>query len=146
MEKVGYQARPLRHLPSRKRSPDPAAAVFFSLYLRVMREGLSTAPAAGPSGSGLSGGIFSGPDDCADLVNSFQRPETIEFFERAPEHFDASGVRRDGTDIEPFCMDYASPIAPKSSGFWGPRSCCADASPERGNGASRHARPANAPV
>ena len=41
----------------------------FPLFSRVMREGLSTGPCAGRHGSGLSGPIFSGPHDCADLVN-----------------------------------------------------------------------------
>jgi hypothetical protein len=50
------------------------------LYLRVMREGLSTAPCARRPGSGLSGPIFSGPDDCADLVNSFQPYEIAMIF------------------------------------------------------------------
>ena len=31
-EKVGYQAHSLRHLPSRKRSPDPAEAGFFRCF------------------------------------------------------------------------------------------------------------------
>ena len=37
-----------------------------------MREGLSTDPGTRRSERGLSGPIFSGPDDCADLVNSSQ--------------------------------------------------------------------------
>jgi hypothetical protein len=41
----------------------------FSLFSRVMREGLSTGPGARSAQSGLSGPIFSGPHDCADLVN-----------------------------------------------------------------------------
>jgi len=40
-----------------------------------MREGLSTGPAARRPGSGLSGPIFSGPHDCADLVNRLQASE-----------------------------------------------------------------------
>ncbi len=47
VEKVGYQAHPLRHLPPRKRAPDTAAAGFFSLFSRVMRVGRSTEPAPG---------------------------------------------------------------------------------------------------
>src|SRR5690606_33314123 len=46
----------------------------FSLYSRVMREGLSTGHGARWLGSGLSGPTFSGPDDCADLVNSRPSP------------------------------------------------------------------------
>ena len=42
----------------------------FPLFSRVMRVGLSTGPGARRPGSGLSGPIFSGPHDCADLVNS----------------------------------------------------------------------------
>ena len=49
----------------------------FPLYSRVMREGLSTAPAAKRPGSGLSGPIFSGPHDCADLVNSLQVHDNV---------------------------------------------------------------------
>ena len=41
----------------------------FPLYSRVMRVGLSTGPGAKRPGSGLSGPIFSGPVDCARLVN-----------------------------------------------------------------------------
>ena len=41
----------------------------FSLFSRVMREGLSTGPCAKRGESGLSGPIFSGPHDCAGLVN-----------------------------------------------------------------------------
>ncbi len=41
----------------------------FSLFSRVMRERLSTGLVAGMPESVLSGPIFSGPDDCADLVN-----------------------------------------------------------------------------
>ena len=37
--------------------------------------GLSTGAGAKRPESGLSGPIFSGPDDCADLVNSFQASE-----------------------------------------------------------------------
>src|SRR5690606_10379210 len=40
----------------------------FSLFSRVMRVGLSTAPAARWPRSGLSGPIFSGPLDCAHSV------------------------------------------------------------------------------
>jgi hypothetical protein len=45
----------------------------FSLSSRVMQEGLSTGPCANWPGSGLSGPIFSGPHDCADLVNFSSR-------------------------------------------------------------------------
>ena len=41
----------------------------FSVFSRVMRERLSTVFGARRPGSGLSRPIFSGPDDCADLVN-----------------------------------------------------------------------------
>jgi hypothetical protein len=42
----------------------------FALFSRVMRVGLSTGPAARRPGSSLSEPIFSGPHDCAVLVNS----------------------------------------------------------------------------
>ena len=42
----------------------------FPLFSRVMRVGLSTGPGARRPGSGLSGPIFSGPDDCADSVQT----------------------------------------------------------------------------
>ena len=44
----------------------------FLLFSRVMRVGPSAAPADKWPGSGLSGPIFSGPHDCAILVNSLQ--------------------------------------------------------------------------
>ena len=47
-------------------------ARIFLLFSRVMREGLNTGIGAKRAESGLSPLIFSGPDDCADLVNSFQ--------------------------------------------------------------------------
>lgn len=47
----------------------------FLLFSRVMREGLSTGPCARRPGSGLSGPIFSGPDDCADLVKFYQHAD-----------------------------------------------------------------------
>jgi hypothetical protein len=53
-----------------------------------MREGLSTAHAAKPPESGLSGPIFSGPDDCASLVNSSQDIEFAEVNLLPAEHFD----------------------------------------------------------
>lgn len=53
----------------------------FSLFSRVMREGLSTAVGAGRPGSGLLGAIFSGPHDCADLVNFLQVTESGKLFE-----------------------------------------------------------------
>ena len=65
------------------RSPPPSLAKAFSrsghgrifpLFSRVMRVGLSTAPAARWPGSGLSGPIFSRAVDCADLVNFCKHP------------------------------------------------------------------------
>ncbi|MCC5961146.1 MAG: hypothetical protein JJU08_17585 [Rhodobacteraceae bacterium] len=58
-----------------------------------MREDLSTVPAARRHGSGLSGSIFSGPDDCTDLVFSFQAHDNIEFFRDFRKNFDAGGAR-----------------------------------------------------
>ena len=52
----------------------------FPLFSRVMREGLSTGPGGKWPGSGLSGPIFSGPDDCVDLVNFLQATEIMTFF------------------------------------------------------------------
>ena len=43
----------------------------FWLFSRVMLEWLTTDPGTRRLGSGLSGSIFSGPHDCADLVNYF---------------------------------------------------------------------------
>jgi hypothetical protein len=55
----------------------PAKAFFrsgcgriFSLFSRVMRDGLSTGPASRMAGRRLSGPIFSGPLDCAHSVQS----------------------------------------------------------------------------
>ena len=61
-----------------------------------MRLGLSTGPGAERVGSLLSVPIFSEPHDCADLVNSLQAIDTEMFFTGAAEHFDASGVRKNG--------------------------------------------------
>ena len=72
----------------------------FSLYSRVMRVGLSTDPDGRWPCGGLSGPVFSGPHDCANLVNSLQDTDTELLFIRAAEHFDAGGARRDGTEIE----------------------------------------------
>jgi hypothetical protein len=66
------------------------------LYSKVMREGLSTGPRAKRSGCGLSGRIFSGPHDCAILVNSLQATEKKPFQKALPECFDRSRVRTDG--------------------------------------------------
>ena len=57
MEKVGLQARALRHLPLRKRSPDPAAAGF-SCCIRGLCGGLSTGCGAGKPGSVLAIVVF----------------------------------------------------------------------------------------
>ena len=43
VEKVGNQAHPLRHLPSLKRSPDPAAAGFFRCFAGLCAAGCSLA-------------------------------------------------------------------------------------------------------
>jgi hypothetical protein len=43
----------------------------FSLFSRVMREGLSTGLCARGPGSVLSGAILSGPVACANLVKNF---------------------------------------------------------------------------
>ena len=73
--------------PAKAFSPSGLGRIF-PLYSGVMPEGLSTDPGARRPGSGLSGPIFSGPHDCAGLVNSSQGIE----FERVnllpAEHFD----------------------------------------------------------
>ena len=53
----------------------------FSLFSRVMREAMSTAPVAATTEIALSRPIFSGPHDCADLVNSLQVDETEAYFQ-----------------------------------------------------------------
>jgi len=63
------------------------------LFSKVMREGLSTGTGARWPGSVLSGPIFSGPHDCADLVNSLQASGIAVFFRGRPDHFDAGGAR-----------------------------------------------------
>ena len=63
--------------------------------------GLSTAPAAKRSESGLPGPIFSGPHDCADLVHSLQDIGIEMFFRRRPEHFDAGRVFEKGLRSNP---------------------------------------------
>ena len=72
----------------------------FPLFSRVMWMKLSTGPVAGWLESGLTGPIFSGPDDCASLVNCLQVYEIAIVFYLLAEHFDVSGVRRNGTQIE----------------------------------------------
>lgn len=83
-EKVRSQSRSLRHLPLRNVSPDWPAAGFFPLYSRVMREGLSTGPGAKMAQSVLSGPIFSGPHDCADLVKFLQVSDIDQLFSTGP--------------------------------------------------------------
>jgi hypothetical protein len=70
--------------------------------------GLSTEPGAKRPGSGLSGPLFSGPHDWAGLVNSLQALGIAMFFRGRPNHFDAGGARRDGTDVEPMIPVKAS--------------------------------------
>jgi hypothetical protein len=57
-----------------------------------MREKLSTGTCAKRQESVLPGPIFSGPDDCADLVNSLQRSDREGIFRHQAEHFDGSRV------------------------------------------------------
>ena len=66
----------------------------FPLFSRVMRVWLSTDVLARWPESGLSGPIFSGPDDCADLVNSLQASEKHRQCGYMAKHSDASGVRK----------------------------------------------------
>lgn len=56
--------------------------------------GLSTGAGAKRPEGGLSRRIFSGPDDCADLVNSLQASENIGNADIWAKHSDASGVRK----------------------------------------------------
>ena len=72
----------------------------FALFSRVMRQRLSTDLRARRPGSGLSGPIFSGPHDCADLVNSLQRAGNMVFSKSTPLRFDIGGTRRNRTTIE----------------------------------------------
>ena len=65
-----------------------------------MQEGLNTGPRARRPGSGLSGPIFSGPHDCADLVNSSQDIEFAEVNLLPVEHFDFRDILQEGTEIE----------------------------------------------
>lgn len=70
-EKVGFQARSLRHLPLRKCSPLSGRGRIFSLFSRVMREGLSTGSrrqCVRPRKRSLGADILR-PHDCAILVN-----------------------------------------------------------------------------
>ena len=64
----------------------------FPLFQRGLRIRLSTGQSAKWPGSGLSGPIFSGSDDCSSLVNRFQASEIDIFFRGRPEHFDGSRV------------------------------------------------------
>jgi hypothetical protein len=56
----------------------------FPLFSRVMREELSTVPAARRHGSGLSGSIFSGAVNCFPSGAQHQHSETHPFFQAAP--------------------------------------------------------------
>ena len=76
----------LRRVPS----PPPLAVVkafsrsgcgrIFPLFSRVMREGLNTGMGARSAESVLLEPVFSGPHDCADLVNSLQASDLAMFF------------------------------------------------------------------
>jgi hypothetical protein len=65
-----------------------------------MREELSTDAGARWPESGLSGPIFSGPDDCADLVDYSQPIEIKTVNPFLSEHFDFRGALRKGAEIE----------------------------------------------
>ena len=90
LDQVGFERAVLRNKINNLRpregstsdpSPPPLAPAkafslsgcdrIFSLFSRVMRQRLSTEPAARWAGSVLSVPIFSRPDDCAVLVNFF---------------------------------------------------------------------------
>ena len=85
------------HAPAKAFSRSGYGRIFL-LGSRVMRVGLSTAPAVRWPGSGLSGRIFSGPVACVDLVNGLQASGIARVFFGRPEYFDAGGARRDGPD------------------------------------------------
>ena len=89
-------------LPLAKAFSPSGCGRIFSLYSRVMREGLSTGSDGRRPGSGLSGPIFSGPDDCAVLVFSFQTIEITTVNPLPAEHFDFRVARREGTEIEQY--------------------------------------------
>ncbi len=65
----------------------------FPLFSRVMRERLSTGSNARKLGSGLSGPMFSGPDDYADSVNLTHPPVFQPFLFNLSEwfHTEAAG-------------------------------------------------------
>ena len=67
-----------------KRFSRLACGRIFPLYSRVMREGLSTGPGAKMAQSVLSGPIFSGPHDCADLVKFLQVSDIDQLFSTGP--------------------------------------------------------------
>lgn len=67
-----------------------------------MRDGLSAGLDARRPGSGLSGPIFSGPHDCAVLVNFLQAIEVDELNPHPAKHLDFRVARREGTEIEQY--------------------------------------------
>ena len=68
-EKVGRGAHTLRHFPLRNRSPDPAAAGFFVFSKGFAVQAEHRRVGSWPRIRSLSR-KFSGPDDCANLVQS----------------------------------------------------------------------------
>ena len=72
-----------RRLPSRKASPDPAAAGFFRCFRGLCGRGRLPMSASRWPGSVLFGPIFSGPDDRADLVNCLQHRKMKYFLAHA---------------------------------------------------------------
>ena len=59
----------------------------FPLFSRVMRAGLRTGLGVTRPETGLSGAIFPGPDDCANLVNFLQASAKKIFSSAQPECF-----------------------------------------------------------
>ena len=68
----GFESLSLRHLPSRKRSPDPAAAGFFRCFRGLCGMGCEPAPAPGGS-EAVSKGRYS--PDLLTVTASVSRPK-----------------------------------------------------------------------
>ena len=81
------------------------------MFSRVMRVELSTGPGAKSPESGLSRPIFSGPDDCADLVNSWEASQNAYLFQAEAEHFDAGGIREKEHNSNPGSEWFTPPSA-----------------------------------
>ena len=100
-KKVGHQAHPLRHLPQRKRSPDPAAAGFFRCFRGLC--GMGFAPASSPQQPDTFSEAPYSPDLSTAPIQCRARNQLKVWaqFPAPPKHFDVSGTLGKGSDVQP---------------------------------------------